>query len=245
MVNKDFQQELKEKIKEGVKPSQIKGQNKNNILHNSTHGIPTPPPTPPLKPTQTDNLPPPISISENKQIKELQGQVKYWSNTATNYLKSLQKLTAENDNLKEEIKKSKPTKTQSELEKALQEANEKIRDQEKSLNNKKSEEQQKNNLLQENIKKLQTKTNEQEKIIESLQNQAKNRDNNQEQPIKSFFCDGCQLTKTGTFIKRKIDSPFEPRLHGRTCYLCPSCSPYYKELNDTNFEKDNNPYRYF
>ncbi|CAG8778267.1 2836_t:CDS:1, partial [Racocetra persica] len=209
MTNKqEFQQELKEKIKEGVKLSDLK---KKKLEGNSTqfiHGIPTPPPTPPLKPTQEDNLPPPIRISENKQIKELQGQVKYWSNTAANYLKSLQKLTAENDNLKEEIKKIKPTKTQTELEKALQEANQKIR--EKSLNNKKSEEQQKNNLLQENIKKLQTKINEQEKTIESLQNQAKNKDNNQEQPIKSFFCDGCQLTKSGEYIKRKIDSPFEP-----------------------------------
>ena len=78
MVNKDFQQELKEKIKEGVKPSQIKRQNKNNYSNYSNQQqLPTPPPTPPLKPVKTDILPSPISISENKQIKELQTQAKY------------------------------------------------------------------------------------------------------------------------------------------------------------------------
>src|SRR5437870_29739 len=62
---------------------------------------------------------------------------------------------------------------------------------------------------------------------------------------KTFFCDNCQITKTGIFIKRKVDAPFEPRLHGKTCYLCSSCSPYVKELNDTTFDKDNNPYKIY
>jgi predicted RNase H-like nuclease (RuvC/YqgF family) len=95
------------------------------------------------------------------------------------------------------------------------------------------------------IKELEAKIKEQYKTIEGLKNPAKNTEKDKEPVNKTFFCDGCQITKQGEYIKRKIDSPFELRLHGKTCYLCSSCSPYYKELNDSNFDKDNNPYKLY
>lgn len=79
--------------------------------------------------------------------------------------------------------------------------------------------------------------------MEELKSEANNKEIIKESPNKSFFCDNCQLTKTGTYIKRKVDSPFEPRMHGRICYLCSACSPYVKELSEVNFDKEDNPYK--
>ena len=102
---------------------------------------------------------------------------------------------------------------------------------------------------EQSINNLQTKIQEQYKTISELKNQEKNtiKDKGEvKEPVnKTFFCDSCQLTKTGTITKRTADCPFEPRLHGRVVYLCSSCSPYIKELNDTTFDPDNNPYKIY
>ncbi|CAG8542143.1 36825_t:CDS:10 [Gigaspora margarita] len=87
---------------------------------------------PVLKPSKKDDLSSPISIeiSESKQIKDLQNQVKFHANQAQNYLKSLQQLTAENDLLKEKAKKG----VNYQLAESLKEANQKIRELEKVIN---------------------------------------------------------------------------------------------------------------
>jgi hypothetical protein len=103
--------------------------------------------------------------------------------------------------------------------------------------------QEQNKEYKQIISKLEAKIEKQYKTIQELKNQDKNTDKDKQITNKTFFCDSCQLTKQGEYIKRKVDAPFEPRLHGRICYLCSSCSPYIKELNDTTFEKDNNPYQ--
>ncbi|CAI2183311.1 19670_t:CDS:2 [Funneliformis geosporum] len=63
------------------------------------------------------------------------------------------------------------------------------------------------------IKQLETKIQEQGKTIQELKKQGKNTVDNKEETIKTFFCDACQLTKIGNYVIRKVDSPFEPRLH--------------------------------
>jgi len=247
-----LQQELKEKIKEGIKPSDLKKKGKN------ISQIPTPPASPVIvpvdkkpskKPGKSNDLPPPIVQGESKKIKELEKDLNFWKTTASNHLSSLQKLTAENDSLQLEIKelKKKPIQLNQAQEEALKEANQKIREQEKE-NKQWQEVVKKSNLLiadkEQIIKELQSKNNSLIENITRLENQTKTTTNIKETTNKPFFCDGCQLTKQGEYIKRKVDAPFEPRLHGRICYLCPSCSPYVKELNDTNYNQDNNPYKY-
>lgn len=75
-------------------------------------------------------------------------------------------------------------------------------------------------------------------------NPTNNNQNNQ--PSTIYYCDSCQQNKTGTYIKRKVDAPFEPRMHKRVCYICPVCSPYVKEYNEAqDRDKDDNPYRQF
>ena len=174
-----------------------------------------------------------LSLKKDRQIQQLERERNFEATKAQNYLTEITKLTAELDSANLEIKelsKKKPTKTQQELEKALIEANQKIRDQEKEISTYKKN----NSILLEQNKSLIEKKNPEETTRE-----------NKEPTNKTFFCDGCQLTKQGNYIKKKIDSPFEPRLHGRTCYLCSACSPYYKELNDTTFDKENNPYKLY
>src|SRR6185437_5764000 len=70
-----------------------------------------------------------IGIKEQKkQIKELQKEVNFWSNTAQAYLKSLQRLEAENDNKDLEIEELKAAIRQlkKEVGKLLEEKNKKI-----------------------------------------------------------------------------------------------------------------------
>lgn len=263
-----LQQELQEKIKVGIKPSDLKkgkknSPNKSNVVKTenivkTNNQLLTPPPTPPLKPTKEGNSPSPISITNNiptppdspllqptkpskpsNNIKDLQEQVKCWSQTANNYLLNLSKTSAELFEAEKKIKKLESQGINKELEKALIEANEKIRKSEQSEQN--------NKELLEKVKELQTENKNLNKTIEELKNQTKNQEEIKEEPkeIKTFFCDICQLTKQGTYIRRMVDSPFELRTHGKTCYICSSCSPYVKEYNDTDFDKDNNPYKVY
>ncbi|KLL04960.1 MAG: hypothetical protein MRERV_8c044 [Mycoplasmataceae bacterium RV_VA103A] len=205
-----LQQEILEKVKPGTKPSDLKKKRGNAIQF--THSIPTPPPSPVLKPTKTNNL------------KELQQQVQFHAREAQNYLSSLQKLTAENDNLKEEIKKIKPTKTQTELEKALQEANEKIR----KLEQKNDPEHilEKHNPYKEKVKELETKIHEQYKTIEDLKKQVKNKENDQEQ--KLFTCYNCYQSQFTSLLVLEIPDKGP---------LCKSCWQLFRQQTKNKSSK--------
>jgi len=73
----DFQKELQEKVKAGVKPSHLK------------------------KSKSLESLP---TKSQDKQITDLQNQVKFEANKAQNYLEQITKLTAEVDTKEQTIK---------------------------------------------------------------------------------------------------------------------------------------------
>jgi len=103
------------------------------------------------------------------------------------------------------------------------EANQKIREQEKT------------------IKDLQTKSKTDNENYSKQINQLKKQRSNQEKETKTqstqtepafFYCDNCQQNKHGTYIIRKIDSPFEPRTHQKLCYICSTCRKYTKEYNE-------------
>jgi hypothetical protein len=87
------------------------------------------------------------------------------------------------------------------------------------------------------IKNLQAKIQAKDKTISDLQNQAKPTtkatptQGTQTEPT-SFYCDICQQTKPGSYIIRKLDSPFSPRTHQKLCYLCSTCRKYTKEYNE-------------
>jgi hypothetical protein len=63
-----------------------------------------------------------------------------------------------------------------------------------------------------------------------------------------FYCNNCQLIKEGNFqqgsyVKRRVDAPFEPRMNKKICFICLACSPYVKEYNEAQDENKNNPYK--
>ena len=156
-MNKNkLQQELLKKIKPGIKASDLKKQREKNTKTTEDEGyISDTQSNKSLKNLHNKNS---LNKSEKeknsllkkdkktkpltpeqllkKEIQSLQAQVKFESQKAQNYLEQITKLTAENDSKDleiKELKKTKPTKTQQELEKALQEANQKIRNQEKTI----------------------------------------------------------------------------------------------------------------
>jgi hypothetical protein len=107
--------------------------------------------------------------------------------------------------------------------------------------------------LKESISKLQTENTSLKKTIANLQNQANPTGEPQPKETKTqstqttpshFYCDICQLTKQGTYLIRKIDSPFEPRTHQKLCYVCSSCRKHTKEFAETNLKEDN-PYKLY
>jgi hypothetical protein len=231
MNQKDLlQKELLEKIKLGTKPSDLKKMKS--------------------KPVQKDNLPPSISIGsdEGYESDKSNKSIPTPPPLPNSQIQALQKKIE----IQEAIKKAD--------EKKKQELQEKIKTLIKLAGEEKQEYKQKISDLQKQVRdldhllktgknsdiinKLQAKIKDQDKIIQELKNTEETKVPAKEQETpKTFFCDACQLTKQGTYTKRKVDSPFEPRLHRRTCYLCPSCSPYIKELSETNFDPDNNPYK--
>lgn len=93
------------------------------------------------------------------------------------------------------------------------------------------------------------------KTIEDLQKQAKSTAKTkpeiktQEQGTQTtpafFYCDICQQNKNGTYLIRKVDSPFEPRTHKKVCYVCSACQKYTKELAETNWKEKDNPYKLY
>jgi hypothetical protein len=95
MTKQDLQKELLEKVKPGTKPSHLKKLKRSK----SADDIPTSPP-------------------QEKQITNLQEQVKFHSQTAANYLKSLQTSQAKVSELEEKLK-TKPLSQLEELDTAL------------------------------------------------------------------------------------------------------------------------------
>lgn len=214
-------------------------------------------------------IPPPLP---NKQIKQLQQDLKYWTNTAQTHLSNLQQAQAKVSNLeesnnlllrdldkyREEVKELKKIKPHSELltEKDKQieiiakenEKNQQKANKATELLNKQGESVRR---AKEVIQSLEAEKERLNKTIEELKNQGENTIKDKEETTKtfllrretSFFCDSCQLTKQGNYVKRKVDAPLEPRLHKRVCYLCSTCSLYCKELSEVEFDKDDNPYK--
>jgi len=213
-MNKDqLQQELKEKIKEGIKPSDLKKKKTGENIGST----PTPPPPPPItnqeekpskNPSNSSVLPSPISI----KIKKLEAEVKYWSKLADNYLKRMGQLEAELDNKDEgyESEDEEPNKVK-ELEKSLQEANQKIRDQEKTISD--LDFLLKSGKNSEIIKGLQTQNKNLNKTIEELKKQVKSKGDNKEEK-KIFTCSTCQKSFPQKLI-RLIDKE-----GNKTCRDC-------------------------
>lgn len=86
MTKQQLQKELKEKVKEGVKPSDLKKLKRSK----SADDIPSSPAqSVPLKKSQSQ-LEIPLQPSLKEQVIQLQDQVKFHSETAANYLTSLQ-----------------------------------------------------------------------------------------------------------------------------------------------------------
>ena len=147
-----------------------------------------------------------LSLKRDKQIKQLEQQKNFEAQKAQNYLTQITKLTAELDgaNLEiKELKKIKPTKTQQELEKALIEANQKIREQEKEITNLNHNITWANGEIKEykeKIKDLQTKNNSLIETITNLKNQGKIKEKNKE-PNKLFTCFTCQKTFSCKLIR--------------------------------------------
>jgi hypothetical protein len=75
-------------------------------------------------------------------------------------------------------------------------------------------------------------------------------ENNQANKSK-FFCDNCQEVKEGnyqkgSYVKRLVDAPFEPRMHKKLCFICKVCQPYVKEYNEAQDQNnEDNSFRYF
>src|SRR3954447_11039119 len=106
MTKESLQKELLEKVKPGTKPSDIKKLKRSK----SADDIPKAP-----------SLPNP-----NKQITQLQEQVKFHAETASNYLKSLQVSQAKVSELEEKLKNNPPTNT--ELDQALFKRHQNLKD---------------------------------------------------------------------------------------------------------------------
>ena len=100
--NQDFQKELKEKIKAGVKPSKLK-------RSKSTEYLTVPKPEIPLTKSKSAEEITSLKPSLAEQVKQLKAEVKFWEDTAQNYLQRLQQLEPELDNKDNEIKQLKET----------------------------------------------------------------------------------------------------------------------------------------
>jgi len=237
MTNKDLQGELKEKVKPGIKPSDLRSKpsslNKGDDLKKSSK-----------KPCPNPKLSPPIEINDEgysseeekivpivptKQVKDLQTKISALERQLQTYKDFKEADLKIKEKLKKQLEEAvKNEKYHQELEKYYQQQKKDLR---AEINEK-----------EDFIRELQEKNKRLIKTIEGLKKETNNKENFKQNSNKTFFCDNCQLTKQGEYIKRKVDSPFEPRMHGRICYLCSSCSPYVKEMNEVNLEEDN-PYK--
>src|SRR4051812_39768276 len=116
MTKQDLQKELKDKVKPGVKPSELK-----KIKRSKSEGdIPKTSPLPnsvPLKKSQSQ-LEPLTQSNSKPSISQLQAQVRFHTQTAQNYLKSLQVSQARVSELEEKLK-NKPLSQLEELDNSL------------------------------------------------------------------------------------------------------------------------------
>jgi chromosome segregation ATPase len=119
MTKDQLQKELKSKVKPGIKPSDLRKLKRSK----SADDIPTSPAQSiPLKKSQS-HLEIPLQPSSKEQITQLQEQVKFSTQTASNYLQALQKAQAKvsgletdlsvvkafNKDLQEQLKDNPPT----------------------------------------------------------------------------------------------------------------------------------------
>ena len=203
MTKTDLQKELLEKVKPGTKPSDLK---KKKLIKPKEQddrrlsGFD--------KPDEgyisDDNKIPPAPPLPNKQIQQLEKDIKYWSNTANNHLKNLQLAQVRITLLEEENQRLKSKKPESEL---LAEKNKQIeiiaQENEKNLEkankatellNKQSESIKNATQL---IKQQQEKILDLTKTIETMKNQAETKPETKQptEPNKTFHCSECNQTK--------------------------------------------------
>lgn len=100
--------------------------------------------------------------------------------------------------------------------------------------------------LQEQNKSLRENITNQENQAKTQQNIKETKEIGTQTESTYFYCDNCQQNKHGSYIIRKIDSPFEPRTHKKLCYICSSCQKYTKEYNEKeNWKEEDNPYKLY
>ena len=138
MTKQELQKELKEKVKEGVKPSDLRSKlssfNKGDDLKKlkrsrSADDIPNTPTSVPLKKSQSQLEIPLTQPSSKQQIVQLQEQVKFHAETASNYLKSLQTSQAKVGELEEKLKGNPPNALLTDQLKVKQKEVESLREQ--------------------------------------------------------------------------------------------------------------------
>jgi hypothetical protein len=110
MTKQDLQKELKEKVREGVKPSDIRKLKKSK----SESDIPKAPlpNSVSIKKSQSQLEIPLTQPNPEEQITQLQEQVKFHAETASNYLKSLQSSQAKINELEEKLKNNPSANTE-------------------------------------------------------------------------------------------------------------------------------------
>jgi|SRR3954447_6775415 len=100
MTKQDLQKELLEKVKPGTKPSHLK-----KLKRSKSEGdIPKTPTSVPVKKSQSQLEIPLTQPSPEKTLTELQAQIRFHTQTAANYLKSLQVSQAKVSELEEKLK---------------------------------------------------------------------------------------------------------------------------------------------
>ena len=99
MTKSQLQKELLEKVKEGVKPSTLKKSKSLNDLPTSTK-------SPPLQHSKSTNELPLVQPTLEEQNIQLKERVQFHSQTAANYLKSLQTSQAKVSELEEKLTES-------------------------------------------------------------------------------------------------------------------------------------------
>src|SRR5687767_15896932 len=114
MTKQDLQKELKKRVIPGVKPSDLKKLKRSK----SADDIPKAPTSVPVKKSQSQLEIPLTQPSPEKTLTELQAQIRFHTQTAANYLKSLQISQAKVSELEEQLK-HKPLNQLAELDNSL------------------------------------------------------------------------------------------------------------------------------
>jgi hypothetical protein len=249
MNKNQLQKELLEKVKKGIKPSDLK-KKKPNPLDLSTN--PTKEPkskenltnNPPLSPYEDEgyfsdnqsnkslnnknnlnNNKNSLNKSELKKVQQLEQERNFEAKKAQNYLEQITKLTAELDSANLEIKglkRIKPTKTQTELEKALKEANQKIRVLEEEKKKQTQHLLEKHNPYQKRTELLEKQNKQLLEKISNLEKPTKNKQIlKEEKKFYLFTCDVCQANKKSQLHRERINGlGFDPHQYYKICDGC-------------------------